>query len=79
MSLLSLTDLLQKQFPDSDIPESFLDLAMGSFPDWDSLGHISLLLSIEEHYGIRFSLEEMENLSDMRNIVLALNSHGVEG
>ena len=77
MILADLADLLEKQFPDADIPESFMDLSVGSFPDWDSLGHISLLLSIEEHYGIRFSLEEMESLSSMENIALALKSHGV--
>jgi|TARA_B110000263_G_scaffold178326_1_gene156026 acyl carrier protein len=77
MILADLAGLLEKQFPDADIPESFLGLSMGSFPDWDSLGHISLLLSIEEHYGIRFSLEEMESLSNMQNIASALKSHGV--
>ena len=78
MILRDLVDLLQKQFPDTEIPESFLDLSVGSLPDWDSLSHISLLLSIEEHYGIRFSLEEMEELSNMRNIASALKSHGVD-
>ena len=78
MILADLADLLGKQFPDTDIPESLLDLSMGSFSDWDSLGHISLLLSIEEHYGIRFSLAEMESLSSMQNIASALRSHGVD-
>ena len=78
MILRDLVDLLQKQFPDTEIPESFLDLSVGSLPQWDALSHISLLLSIEEHYGIRFSLEEMEELSNMRNIASALKSHGVD-
>ena len=78
MTTADLATLLQKQFPDVAIPESFLDLSVGSLPDWDSLSHISLLLSIEEHYGIRFSLEEMEELNNMRNIALALESRGVD-
>ena len=78
MSLSALADLLKKQFPDADLPESILNLSVGSIPDWDSLGHISLLLSIEEHYGIRFSLDEMEHLSSIRDISLALEGRGIE-
>lgn len=78
MSQSSLTDLIKKQFPDAELPESILDLAVGSIPDWDSLGHISLLLSIEEHYGIRFSLDEMEQLVSIKDITLSLESRGIE-
>jgi acyl carrier protein len=72
-----LFGLLQRQFPDAEIPEQMLDLAIGSFPDWDSLSHISLLLSIEEHYDVRFTLDEMANLVSIRNIIQVLESHGI--
>ena len=78
MNLGGLSNLLKQQFPDTDIPETILDLSVGSFSDWDSLNHISLLLSIEEHYDIRFSLDEMTDLTSIRNIVLALESRGID-
>ena len=78
MNLADLSNLVKQQFPDTDIPEPFLDLSVGSFSDWDSLNHISLLLSIEEHYDIRFSLDEMTDLTSIRNIVLALESRGID-
>lgn len=78
MNLADLFNLLEQQFPDTDIPEPILDLSVGSFSDWDSLNHISLLLSIEEHYDIRFSLDEMTELTSIRNIVLALESRGID-
>jgi len=78
LNLGGLSNLLKQQFPDTDIPEPILDLSVGSFSDWDSLNHISLLLSIEEHYDIRFSLDEMTELTSIRNIVLALESRGID-
>ena len=77
MSYTDLVGILREQFPDSEIPDSFLELSAECIPEWDSLSHISLLLSIEDHYGIRFSLEEIGELNNMKNIVSALESYGV--
>ena len=77
MSHADLAGLLREQFPDAEIPESFLELSAETVPEWDSLSHISLLLSIEDHYGIRFSLEEIGELSNVKSIVSALESHGI--
>ena len=78
MRLADLVDLVARHFPDSEIPEPILDLSVGSLPDWDSLGHISLLISIEEHYGIRFSVDEMTELTSIRDIASSLESRGIE-
>ena len=77
MSYADLVGLLREQFPDSEIPDSYLELSAERIPEWDSLSHISLLLSIEDHYGIRFSLQEIGELNNMKNIVIALEAYGV--
>ena len=77
MILTDLANLLREQFPNAEISGSILDLSAGSVSEWDSLGHISLLLSIEDHYGIRFSFEQIGELYTIRSIVLALEDLGL--
>ena len=38
-------------------------------PTWDSLKHIELILILEEHFGVRFSEEEMAALRSSDEIV----------
>lgn len=68
----TLTDLLRKQFPNSDIPDASGDLAIGSFPEWDSLAHFNFMLLVEENYDVRFSIEEMGELKSLKEIDEAL-------
>lgn len=39
---------------------------------WDSLRHIELILMLEEHFGVRFSEEEMAALHSSDEIVRAI-------
>ncbi len=42
--------------------------------DWDSLEHISLMSAVEQEFGIRFSMgqiQSMKNVGEMVNIILA--------
>jgi acyl carrier protein len=43
-----------------------------SEPTWDSLKHIELILMLEEHFGIRFSEEEIPALGNSDEIVDAI-------
>ncbi len=36
---------------------------------WDSLAHISLITSIERHFKIKFSMNEIVNLHNVGNLV----------
>ncbi len=74
----SLRALLQQQFPKAAIPSSGA-LAVGSFPQWDSLGHFNYLMLVEETFDVRFSVEEMAELKGLDQIAAALASRGVEG
>jgi len=73
-----LIALLQQQFPKAAIPSTDT-LAVGSFPDWDSLGHFNYLMLVEETFDVRFSLEEMSELKGLDQIAAALAGRGVEG
>jgi acyl carrier protein len=52
-------------------PES----SAGDLPGWDSVGHITLILSIEEEFGIRFPADEILNLTSAARIQEALTKH----
>lgn len=45
----------------------------GSLPQWDSLGHVMLLLAVEGHFQVKFSLEQMEGFKTLRQIHQALS------
>ena len=37
--------------------------------DWDSLNHINLVVAIESEFSIKFKLEELSNLKDVKDMV----------
>ncbi len=49
-----------------------LETAPGDFPEWDSLGHLNLLTSLEEKFNISFDMEEtmsIQSIQDLKNIL----------
>jgi acyl carrier protein len=76
----NLRELLSDSFPNSEIPIELIDFKMGDVNEWDSLGNFNLLLMVEERYGIRFTLQEMEAISSVRDLqeFLILKSIDVE-
>lgn len=47
---------------------------VGDFPQWDSVGHLSILSQVEESFDISFEPEEMMEMEDVKDIVEAVNS-----
>jgi acyl carrier protein len=37
-------------------------------PTWDSVRHLSLVMALEEHYGLTFEADEIPNLVSVRKI-----------
>lgn len=54
-------------FPDDNPVRSEL-------PDWDSLKHMELILRLEEHFRIRFSIREVTQIQNLDDIVKIINS-----
>lgn len=45
------------------------DLDRQSFPSWDSLGHIRLVSTVEESFGVTFTIEEIESMNSVDRIL----------
>ena len=48
-----------------------------TLPEWDSLGHMNLIIELESRYGVSFSPEEALAMTSMEAIKRALASHGI--
>jgi acyl carrier protein len=48
------------------------DLRIGAPPQWDSIGHMQLLLEIENEFGLRFPTHTIANLTTIESILHAI-------
>lgn len=71
-----LIALVRQQFPQANLDEQTV-LGLGSFPEWDSLGHFNLLLLIEQYFAVRFEPQELAELKDLADIRQALLHKGI--
>jgi acyl carrier protein len=44
-------------------------------PDWDSLGHINLMFSIEERFGVRFRDNQLAEFANVGELERFLEAH----
>jgi len=55
-----------------------LETAPGDFPEWDSLGHLSLLTSLEEKFSISFDMDETMSIQSINDLKNTLQAKGVD-
>ncbi len=53
------------------------DGRMGEIPGWDSVGHLSVVVALEDLSGLRLSLFELRALTSVRAIIDLLRSKGL--
>jgi acyl carrier protein len=51
------------------------DLAFGDLPEWDSMGHMDIMLLLEEKYNIEVSAETIAALTNIPTICKYLREH----
>jgi citrate synthase len=52
------------------------DLAFGDLPQWDSLGHMEVMLRLEERYGVAIDAEVIAQLISVPEICKYLEANG---
>ena len=50
-----------------------LDTEKDMVEEWDSINHLNLIVELESEFGASFSMEEIEGLHSVRQIVEKLN------
>ncbi len=60
------------QVPVESVPD---DGTTETVPGWDSLGHLNLIIALEEKYSVRFTLEEIMAMRDVTTIRRIIADH----
>jgi acyl carrier protein len=72
-----LADVFAKVFDEP--PETFTDdSSQDTVVAWTSLRHVTLLVTVEDTYKVRFSNAELATLRSMGDIRTALTRHGAQ-
>lgn len=45
-----------------DEPSEVAEVVRNEHPSWDSLAHLTLVTAVEEEFGVRFTMEEIESI-----------------
>ncbi len=53
------------------------ELGVGGVERWDSLGHLRLMLSVEQAFSVQFTTEEIASLVNVSRIIESLKAKGV--
>lgn len=57
---------------DLDVGSITLDTEPDDVPGWDSLGHAALAQSLEQEFNVRFDIDELMELENVRSIIAVL-------
>ncbi len=69
--LNTLNDIFRDLFGDDDMTVTRATSA-GDVPGWDSLKHISLIVAVEDRFGIRIGTAELESLTNVGDLVTTI-------
>jgi len=80
-SQASLSENIQKLLAEAiQVPPDMVtpDLAFGDLPQWDSLGHMEVMMHLEEKYGVEISADTIAELISIPEICNYLQERGYE-
>jgi acyl carrier protein len=63
-----------KELFDADPHSISLETRASEIPQWDSVGHLSLCGALEEAFEIRFAVNELAEMTNVRTIVSIVES-----
>ena len=51
------------------------DTAIGDFPNWDSMGQLIIITSLEKEFDIKFDTEDIMDLEDVGDMISAIEEY----
>ena len=73
-------DTYKKAFVDSlslNNSENLEELEYNNIPEWDSIGHMSLMAALEEEFKISFETDDIIDFSSFKKGIEILSKYGV--
>ena len=70
--LTKVSELLRDLFDEYEGPIT-PSLTAKKVPQWDSLGHVQLMVLIEQAFGIRFSADQIGKFRDLGELITAID------
>lgn len=61
------------QLPPEELPD---DLIFGDIPQWDSMGHMEVMMSLEQNFGIEVTADTIGGLTSLQAIYSYLEQNG---
>lgn len=71
-SFSELESVLRKVFTTQE--NISIELTKKDIDDWDSMGHLNLIVELEDTFGIKFSKQEIQSLDSIEKIFKKINS-----
>ena len=68
-----LADVFAELF-DEGVPNLAPATTAADVPGWDSFTHLSLIVAVETHFGIRLSTKQVEGLANIGDLVAAIQA-----
>ena len=53
------------------------ELSIATYPDWDSVATVNLVLAIEHEFGIRFTMDEVAAVRSVQDILVSLEKRQI--
>lgn len=66
--LVQVTNLL-RDLLDNDSLNLTFETSAGEVDGWDSVTHVSLLVAVQQHFGVKFRTAELEGLRNVGQLV----------
>jgi acyl carrier protein len=68
-----LTGILRDVFDDESLVAA-PDLKASDVPEWDSLSHVRLILTVERAFGVKFAAAEVTSLQNVDDLIRLIQS-----
>jgi acyl carrier protein len=69
-----LTKVFQEVFADDDL-DIHAKMTAADVPEWDSMSHVRLMLTVERAFSTRFAAAEIADLRNVGDLVSAIKRH----
>jgi acyl carrier protein len=70
-TMATVSGIIRDLFDEYDGPIG-RDLTAAQVPQWDSLGHVQLMVNVEQATGVRFSTSEIRKFANLGELVDAI-------